>query len=271
MRTGTASKPNKIESSDSYRIVILGAGNVATHISRHFHARGQHILCVYSRTETSAQILAGELGTLGTSDPGKVPQKADFFILCGPDRAVGEVAGQFRDRQGIWLHTAGALDMDVFQGIALDHGVLYPLQSLSRERKIRMGHIPFLLEASSPLVMEKIRDLCSNITERVEEADSHTRLRVHLAAVFANNFSNHMVHVAQQLLEESKLDAKLLEPILEETFHKLTELSAAEAQTGPAVRGDVESMNKHIELLKGHPEWEKLYTFISREIQRARE
>lgn len=270
MRTGTASKPNKIESSDSYRIVILGAGNVATHISRHFHARGHRILCVYSRTGESAQALAAEMDTNGTMDPSLVPQKADFFILCVPDRAVLEVAGQFRDRQGIWLHTAGALAMDVFEGIFQDHGVLYPLQSLSRKRKIRMGHIPFLIEASSPLVLEKMKDLTGSITEKVEEADSATRLRVHLAAVFANNFSNHMVHVAQQIMEEAKLDPGLLEPILEETFHKLAELSAGEAQTGPAIRGDRESMIKHIELLKDHPEWEKLYTFISRDIERFR-
>jgi predicted short-subunit dehydrogenase-like oxidoreductase (DUF2520 family) len=210
------------------------------------------------------------MGTSGTSDPALVPKKADFFILCVPDRAIAEVAGKFRDREGIWLHTAGALSMDVFQDMASDHGVLYPLQTLSRERKIRMGHIPFLLEASSPLVMDKIKDLCSSITEKVEEADSPTRLKVHLAAVFASNFSNHMVHVAQQILEASQLDPKLLEPMLEETFHKLTELRAGEAQTGPAVRGDRESMNKHRELLKDHPEWEKLYTFISRDIERFR-
>ena len=270
MRTGTASNPDIIESSDSYRIVILGAGNVATHISRHFHARGHRITCIYSRTMEAAQSLAEELGATGTAEPSQVPDKADFFILCVPDQAVAEVAVQFRGRQGIWLHTAGAMAMDVFEGISRDHGVLYPLQSLSKNRKIRMGHIPFLIEASSPLVLERMKDLAGSITEYVEEADSSTRLKVHLAAVFANNFSNHMVHVARQILEESKLDPVLLEPLLEETFHKLTELDAGEAQTGPAIRGDRESMNKHIELLKDHPEWEKLYTFISRDIERFR-
>jgi predicted short-subunit dehydrogenase-like oxidoreductase (DUF2520 family) len=244
---------------------------VATHISRHFHARGHKILCVYSRTKETAQSLAGELNTKGTADPEQVPRKADFFIFCLPDRFMAEVAGQFRDREGIWLHTAGALSMDVFQGIARDYGVLYPLQSLSRERKIRMGHIPFLLEASSPLVMGMIKDLVSRISDHVVEADSATRLRFHLAAVFVNNFSNHMVHVAHKLLAESHLDPKLLDPLMEETFQKLRELDPRTAQTGPALRGDRETMDRHIELLRDHPEWEKLYTFISRDIERFRE
>lgn len=271
MKTSTASNPNIIESSDSYNIIVLGAGNVATHISRHFHARGHRISCIYSRTGEAARSLAGELNAHGTADPAEVPRKADFFILCVPDHAVAAVAGQFRDREGIWLHTAGSLSMNVFQGIARDHGVLYPLQSLSRERKIRMGHIPFLLEASSPLVMKHIKALVSSISEHAEEADSATRLRFHLAAVFANNFSNHMVHVAQRILEESGLDPELLEPILEETFQKLKDLHPKTAQTGPALRGDRETMDKHIELLKDHPEWEKLYTFISRDIEKFRE
>ena len=171
---------------------------------------------------------------------------------------------------GIRLHTAGALSMDVFQGITDDYGVLYPLQSLSREREIRLGKTPFLIEGSSPGVLEKIGELANSISDKVEESNSQERLKVHLAAVFANNFSNHMVHVAMQILEESGLDPALLESLLEETFLKLRELHPGAAQTGPAIRGDNETMNKHIELLKDHPEWEKLYTFISREIERSR-
>jgi len=214
--------------------------------------------------------LAAELHTLGTSDPGQVPQEADFFILCVPDRVVAGVARQLMGRKGIWLHTAGVLPSTIFEGIAERYGVLYPLQTLSSERKIRLGHIPFLVEGSSPGVLERIRDLAGSITEYVEEADSRTRQRVHLAAVFASNFSNHMIHVAWQILEESGLDAALLEPLLEETFLKLRELDPGAAQTGPAARGDRETMNKHVELLKDHPEWEKIYTFISRDIEGSR-
>ncbi len=244
---------------------------MSTHISRHFLSAGHQIKCVYSRSEKSAQSLSGELGVSGTSALEHVPLEADFFIFCVPDRAVAEVAEQFRGRKGTWLHTAGALSIDVFKGITNEYGVLYPLQSLSRDRNIQKGHIPFLVEASSPQVQERITDLVHSISERVEEVDSHTRLKVHLAAVFANNFSNHMVYVAQQLMEEADLDPGLLDLLMEETFHKLREMDSLSAQTGPAVRGDQETMNKHIELLKDHPEWEKLYTFMSRDIRRSRD
>jgi predicted short-subunit dehydrogenase-like oxidoreductase (DUF2520 family) len=169
------------------------------------------------------------------------------------------------------LHTAGAVSMEVFRGLTNEYGVFYPLQSLNRERNIPMGHIPFLVEASSSKTLERIKGLAGSISERVEVTDSRTRLMVHLAAVFANNFSNHMVHVAQQLMEMASVNPQLLGPLLEETFQKLRELDAKSAQTGPAVRGDRLSMNKHIELLKDHPEWEKMYTFISRDIERSRE
>jgi predicted short-subunit dehydrogenase-like oxidoreductase (DUF2520 family) len=270
-RTNIASKNQIIESLDSYNIVMIGAGNVSTHISRHFLSAGHQISCIYSRSEESAQRLSGELGVPGTSNMEEVPLEADFFILCVPDHTVAEVAEQLRGRKGIWLHTAGALSIDVFQVIAKEFGVLYPLQSLSKDRNIQKGHIPFLVEASSPQVLERISALGHSISERVEEVDSYTRLKVHLAAVFANNFSNHMVHVAEQILKEANMDAGLLDLLLEETFHKLREMEPGSAQTGPAVRGDHETMNKHIELLKDHPEWEKLYTFISRDIERSRE
>jgi predicted short-subunit dehydrogenase-like oxidoreductase (DUF2520 family) len=161
--------------------------------------------------------------------------------------------------------------MDVFKGLFPEYGVLYPLQTLSRASPLRLGPIPFLVEGSSAEVSEQVCELASTISERVEAADSATRLVVHLAAVFANNFSNHMVHIAHQILKEKDLSSNMLDPLLEETFQKIIRVGAREAQTGPAVREDRETMKKHIELLKNHPEWEKLYTFISREIARSRE
>jgi len=250
---------------------MIGAGNVSTHISRHFHSAGHRINCIYSRSEESARRLSGELGVPGTADREQVPREADFFILCVPDRAVAELTAQFRGYGGTWVHTAGSLSMELFEGFFTQYGVLYPLQSLSRERRISKNRIPFLVEASSAPALEKITDLAKSISDRVKVVDSPTRMKVHLAAVFANNFSNHMVHVAQQFMEEAALDPRLLDDLLEETFHKLKEMDSCSAQTGPAKRGDRDTINKHIELLKDHPELQKLYTFISRDIERSRE
>jgi predicted short-subunit dehydrogenase-like oxidoreductase (DUF2520 family) len=270
-RTNTVSKNQVIESLDSYNIVMIGAGNVSTHISRHFHSAGHHISCVYSRTDKSAQQLAGELGIPGTSEIKEVPIDADFYILCVPDQAVLPVAENFRHAGGTWLHTAGALSMNLFQGVFKQYGVLYPLQTLSRSRPLEPSQVPCLVEGSSPQVLASVMKLASSVYKRVEVADSQMRLTIHTAAVFANNFPNHMIHIARQLLADQNVDPGMLDPLLEETFEKIKTVGTVEGRTGPAIRGDLETMNKHRELLKDHPEWEKLYTFISRDIERFRE
>jgi predicted short-subunit dehydrogenase-like oxidoreductase (DUF2520 family) len=261
----------QIIGSETKHIVLIGAGNVATHISRHLHAQGHRIGSVWSRTLDSAQVLASEVGAEACARVSEVPRKADFYILAVPDGAVEKMAEEFSGCQGIWLHTAGALSMEVFKGLFPEYGVIYPIQSLSKAQPIRPGHIPFLVEGSSMEVLEGVHKLASSISKNVETADSASRLFVHLAAVFANNFSNHMVHIAHEILKEQNLDVSMLDPLLEETFHKILSLGPKEAQTGPAVRDDQLTMKQHIELLKNQPEWEKLYTFISREIVRSRE
>lgn len=206
----------------------------------------------------------------GTSFKDEVPLQADFFIVAVPDDAVRDFEGFAEKRSGIWLHTAGALPLEILSGTGPDFGVLYPLQTLSKERMIALDDTPFLIEGSSREVTEKIRSLALSVSGSVHEADSHVRLVIHLAAVFANNFSNHMVNVANQIIGSKNLDPGLMEPIIRETFAKLKEMGPEAAQTGPASRGDNETIQKHLELLKKYPEWENLYTFISRDIRRSR-
>jgi predicted short-subunit dehydrogenase-like oxidoreductase (DUF2520 family) len=253
---------HQIIGSESKHIVLIGAGNVATHLARHLYARGHRISCVWSRTPASARALADTLGAASASHESEVPGQADFYLVAVPDDAVAEVAARFTDCAGIWLHAAGSLPMDVFKDFFPEYGVFYPLQTLSKASPLSPGPIPILVEGSSEDALRKVRELALSISQNVEAADSATRLMVHLAAVFANNFSTHM---------EQDLSPKMLDPLLEETFQKIISLGAGKAQTGPAVRGDQETMKRHREMLKNHPEWEKLYTFISREIVRSRE
>lgn len=250
---------------------MIGAGNVSTHISRHLFSKGHRILGVYSRSLESASVLARELDCPAITDPDKVPEQADFYILCVPDSSIPEVLATFKGRHGIWLHTAGAVGMEVFDGLQGAYGVLYPLQTLSKDQSISLDSTPFLVEGSSEEVKETIIRLGENLSKEIHEVDSASRRIIHLAAVFANNFTNHMVHIAKEILDEQQLDKQLLNPILEETVRKILSLGARDAQTGPALRNDKETMEKHRDLLKAHPEWEKLYTFISRDIGRTRD
>ena len=240
---------------------------MATHVSRHLHLAGHNIVCVWARSEAKATILASDFEAIATSDPKKVPRDADFYILSVSDMAIEEVAGTFEGAPGIWMHTAGAVSMDFLEKNFTESGVLYPLQTLSKDRPVSLKETPILVEGSSARVSERIIELASSISNHVMGIDSYHRLVIHLAAVFANNFSNRMVSIAEQILKEKGGDISLLRPIILETFSKLDTMGAAEAQTGPALRNDHDTMQKHLELLKGHPEWEKLYTFISRDIR----
>ena len=239
---------------------------MATHLALHFQKAGHRVTCIYSRSGIPAQQLAERVGAKGTRSPASVPRESDFYFLCVPDAVVPEVSRQFTGYHGIWLHCAGALPMDVLAAHPR-YGVFYPLQTFSRELPLSPDTIPVLVEGSSGEVTGEIKKLAGSVSGTVRLMETPDRLALHLAAVFANNFTNHMVHIAQQILRKNGVDQQLIFPLLEETVHKLSTMEAADAQTGPALRGDRETMQRHLELLKAYPEWENLYTFISRNIR----
>jgi predicted short-subunit dehydrogenase-like oxidoreductase (DUF2520 family) len=267
-RINIASKKKVIESSEQYKIVILGAGNVSLHISRHLYLAGHQVDCIWSRNQNSALRVAAASGSKAVSSPDEVPDDADFYLLVVSDSAIEELASVFSGRKGIWMHAAGAVPLDVLKTYFGEYGVLYPLQTFSAHREVALDEVPFLVEGSSPAVMKKIHSLAFSLSEKVVEMNSAERLKVHLAAVFANNFSNHMVTIATRFLKENGGDFSLLEPILKETFRKMLEAGPEEAQTGPALRGDMETMRKHLDLLGKFPEWELIYNSVSRDINK---
>ncbi len=244
---------------------------MATHISRHLSSAGHSIICIWSRGRERAERLAAEIGSRAVSAPGAVPGDADFYLLAVPDGAIPSVAEEFRGARGIWIHAAGALSMDVLAGCFREYGVLYPLQTFSADRPLELADTPLLVEGSGRQVTDRIAEVARSISGSVIEMDSPRRLVVHLAAVFANNFSNHMFTVAEQIMKTQGADPALLMPLLRETFGKIGEMGPARAQTGPAVRNDRGTILRHLEWLKRYPEWEKLYTFISRDIERSRQ
>jgi predicted short-subunit dehydrogenase-like oxidoreductase (DUF2520 family) len=249
--------------------VILGAGNVATQLARHLHDAGHTISCIYSRDPDHASILASEVEAASVSNPEELPDSADYFLVAVTDQAIPGLMGACRGKKGIWMHTAGSVGMDVFGDDHPECGVFYPLQTITRDHPLRMDEVPILVEGSSPKVAARIMNLAQSISRNVHIMDSEKRLVVHMAAVFASNFTNHMVHIAQQILEDQQVDPDLLVPLMKETIRKASDQGAGASRTGPAVRGDTTTMRKHLEMLESHPEWEKLYTFISRELGRT--
>ncbi len=233
------------------KIVFIGSGNLATHLSLALKAAGEEIIQVFSRTEAHAQELAEKLGCGHTSNLDEIDLNADVYILSIKDDAISDILASIcpKAENALFLHTAGSVPMDIFKGKARHYGVLYPMQTFSKARKVDFRPIPCFIEASSEENLATIRSLAESISDHVVDCDSEKRKKLHLAAVFACNLTNHCYRLAERVLQEEGIDWKLYLPLIDETAKKVSEMSPKDAQTGPMVRYDVDVMNRQLALI----------------------
>jgi predicted short-subunit dehydrogenase-like oxidoreductase (DUF2520 family) len=244
-------------------IVIIGAGNVASHLSFALKKHNFLIRCVYSRSIYSAKQLGEDLGVDFTTEFDSIPKNADLYIIAVKDDALVEVIRNFTLGNATIVHTAGSISMDIFQGLYKEYGVLYPLQTFSKSRDLDFNEIPICIEASNKLLENKLFELSSCLSKDVKIVSSEKRKKMHLAAVFVCNFVNHMYVAATELLADEDISFEILKPLINETARKAIESDPYMAQTGPAVRDDQNILQKHIEMLKEYPEFQKIYRFVS--------
>lgn len=200
-----------------------------------------------------------------------LPDHSDIIIISVKDDAIQEVAGKIKGKASIIVHTSGSVSMDLLENCAENYGVLYPLQTFSKDKELEYNNIPFFIEGNSQATVNVLRQLTEKISPEIFEADSIKRKKLHIAAVFACNFSNHLVAIADQLLKEDDMDYRVLMPLLKETVKKLDMLSPDKAQTGPAIRKDKTVMAAHEEMLKSKPHWKSIYSLLSSSIQEMAE
>lgn len=233
------------------KIVIIGSGNLATQLSLALKDAGKDIVQIFSRTEEHARELAEKLGCRHTADSDEIDKNADIYIFSVKDDALSSLASSIcKDRpEGLFLHTAGSVPMDVFKDHASYYGVLYPMQTFSKHRSVDFQKIPCFIEGSSEETVATIRSLAESISNHVVDCDSEKRKKLHLAAVLACNLTNHCYRLAERVLQEEQIDFDLFLPLIDETAKKVSEMSPRDAQTGPMVRYDVEVMNRQIALL----------------------
>ena len=231
--------------------VIIGSGNLATQLSLALSQAGIIIKQIYSRTETHAKELAEKIGCPYTSQIENICQHADAYILSVKDDSINTILSNICEKRSncVFIHTAGSVPMNIFQGHVKHYGVLYPMQTFSKQRSVDFNLIPCFIEASDPQSMHVIRTLAESISDRVILADSEKRKKIHLAAVLACNLTNHCYRLAERVLQEEQIDFSLFLPLIEETARKVSILSPKEAQTGPMVRYDVNIMNMQLEML----------------------
>lgn len=250
------------------RIVFIGAGRLATNLAPALHRAGHEILQVYSRTMESALALGNKVGAAATSDLQEVSAMADCYIFSVSDKVLPQLITQLgRDReQALFVHTAGSVSLSVFQNCVSRYGVLYPMQTFSKERRVDFTEIPVFIEGNDDKTLEEIRALAASVSRNVTVLSSESRRHIHLAAVFACNFANHCYALSADILKEHGVDFSVMLPLIDETARKVHELAPADAQTGPAVRFDENVIAAQTKLLENLPRHAQIYELMSKSI-----
>ena len=249
------------------KIVLIGAGNLATHLGKALHAAGHDMVQVFSRTMQSAEPLASLLDAEPLTDMAQVRDDADVYIFSVKDSALEQLISRLcGGEKKVFLHTAGSMPMSVFGGKALHYGVLYPMQTFSKQREVDFSIIPCFIEANDEFAQKQIEGLAVQISHRVYQLSSEDRRYLHLSAVFACNFANHCYAVSQELLQQHGIPFDVMLPLIDETAAKVHGMTPKDAQTGPAVRYDENVIGKQIQLLENQPYFQKIYDCMSKSI-----
>jgi len=247
------------------KIIFIGAGNVASAMAKALHTK-HDIVQVYSKSNAHAKKLASTLQCSFTTDLKKIIVDADIFIVAVKDDAIEQVASVLRLKNKLVLHTSGAIDIWPLKKISSRYGVLYPLQTFSKDSLVKKG-IPFCIEASDESVKKILEALVKELGGKINVLSSKQRAKLHMAAVFVNNFTNHMFAIAEDILKEDKIPFSLLLPLIEETIAKIKSRTPLQVQTGPALRKDKKTIKKHEKMLSGKPEYLKIYKKMTKSIQ----
>lgn len=250
----------------SYRIVFVGAGNLATRLSVELKRNGYVIDQVYSRTKTSALRLASILGAAYTTFPEEIFSDADIYFIALKDSAVDEVLPRVNFKNKLVVHCSGSLELNSLSPYSENIGVLYPLQTFSKYQEVDFKKIPVFIEGNSKQVEAILLNIAERISENISVLDSEKRLYLHIAAVFACNFVNHCYAIASEVLKANDMSFGALHSLIAETASRALILDPKAAQTGPAVRYDHNIINKHLKALEAYPPLSLLYKEISESI-----
>lgn len=250
------------------RVVFVGAGNVATHLATELYRNSFDVIQVYSRTMESASVLAQEVHAVPITDIALIDNSADLYVFSLKDLVLEEIISQIPSNNGLWIHTAGSLSIDIFHKYASRYGVLYPFQTFSKGREIDWQKVPVFIEANKAQNIDILRNIAEKISGKVAELSSQDRKYVHLTGVFACNFTNHMYALSKQFLNYVNLPFEVSLPLIDETAAKVHLLMPEEAQTGPAVRYDENVINKHLDLIDDE-NIRQIYKLISENIYKT--
>jgi predicted short-subunit dehydrogenase-like oxidoreductase (DUF2520 family) len=249
-----------------YNISFAGAGRVAGALCREMFNAGHNIGLIVSESEKNGTSLSDSCKAKWSGDL-KYTGSTDIIIVAVPDHNLAGVLDKIDcPPETLVVHTAGSFGLDVFPEKIKRKGIFYPLQTFSVERKVILPGIPLFLEASDKQSLEVMVNVSESIGGKVYYADTEHRRMLHLAAIFVCNFTNHMLTAGKEVALKSGFPFEVLHPLIEETFAKAMEMGSENSQTGPAVRNDLNTIEKHLELLSFSPELHRIYSVMTHSI-----
>jgi predicted short-subunit dehydrogenase-like oxidoreductase (DUF2520 family) len=258
------------------KIVLIGAGNVATHLGKKLVEVGEEVVQVYSRSLSNASELATTLGARPHDDLYGLTAHADLYIIAVSDDAIAEVVkklGHLPLEDKLVVHTSGATPSKLFEAaLSLERtGVFYPLQTFTKGRQLDFSEIPICIFASQPADLEVLEALARKLSSHVYQVNDAQRAWLHLAAVFVNNFTNHLFEIGHSTLKKQQLPFEMLLPLIRETVAKLDGSAPKLKQTGPAVRNDWTTTERHLTQLNGRGDLQDIYRILTKHIKRTHE
>lgn len=248
---------------------IIGTGNMAWFLTEQLSKAGLHCSGIWGRDTFAANQLAKEFACTTYNSLQEIEdQEQHFCFLAIKDTAILTLAKELQFEKTILIHTAGASSIHLLEGAAKHRGVFWPIYSIVKNATLATTKLPIAVEGNSKETEEQILQMVQKISSKAFAAQEHQRMNLHLGAVFANNFSNHLMAIAADICTQADVSFEYLKPIVTQTFERLQTESAKQLQTGPAIRDDKMTMQKHLDLLKSNPEWALLYEYLSASIRK---
>ena len=240
------------------KITIVGCGNVATVMARLCIENGHEIKQVIARNKLAGDDFSKKFSCSVVNFNEEATKEIDIVIVSLSDNSLPEAVQNLNFGSVPIVHTAGSCSMEVLDKTSKNYGVLYPLQTLRKEMET-LPEIPFLIEGNNEETVQFLQKFAATLSDNVTVQTAEQRLRLHASAVIVNNFTNYLYSVAEKFCKDEHVDFKLLLPLIKQTSARVQNNSPLSVQTGPAVRGDITTLDKHLRLLTDYPKLRTLY------------
>lgn len=247
------------------KLFVIGSGNVANSLGSAFKKAGHEITGVFGRNPLTSARLAKKLNTKAFNDINKIPIGSDIYLLAIKDDAINEIAHILKKTKGIVVHTSGTTSISTLSRFN-NHGVFYPVETIKTNFPLSYKKVPICLEASNEPTLKKLLELAGSISNEIYLLDSNQRAQLHLAAVFTNNFNNYLLGISIDILKNCLLPKELLKELAYSTVRNAFSLGSYQSQTGPALRNDKITMQKHLNMLKKDKTRLGIYNFLTKKI-----